>query len=550
MNWNFAAPRRSRGRCLSLTVALLLAALSWAMPAAAQETAAQEEIPMHNRVAPVVIDGHTLFTVRGISAYPAPRRAAEIRARIIEVAKDETIDVAALRVEDDERISRIMAGDRLLINVLDEDAALEEVERHLLAAVLVATIGESITAYRAAREPHRLAANGAFALVATATFLALLWLARRLFRWLLGWAERDVRRGVDQLASKSHQLLQAGQIWAIIAALIRLMRLLVYLLLIYFFLNTVLSLFPWTRPAAHLLLSLVLDPLHALGTGFIAELPDLAFLLVLWFVVRYALKLIRSFFVSVGRGRIVLESFEREWAMPTFKLVRIVVIAFALVIAYPYIPGSDSLAFKGVSVFLGVLLSLGSSSFVSNTIAGLTMTYRGAFREGDRIRVGETVGIVEDTKLMVTRVRTPKNEMVIIPNSNILNMDVVNYSQRARDDGLLLHTPVGIGYDTPWRQVEAMLVEAARRTEGLDHGREPFVLQTLLGDFAVTYELNAWCRDANRMPQLYSALHANIQDVFNEHGVQIMSPAYVADPQAAKVVPPERWFEAPAQKPG
>jgi small-conductance mechanosensitive channel len=177
------------------------------------------------------------------------------------------------------------------------------------------------------------------------------------------------------------------------------------------------------------------------------------------------------------------------------------------------------------------------------------MTYRGAFREGDRIRVGETEGIVEDMKLMVTRVRTAKNESVVIPNSNILNMDVTNYSQLAQSDGLLLHTPVGIGYDVPWRQVEAMLIEAARRTEGLDMARAPFVLQTALGDFAATYEINAYCDDPRRIPQLYSALHANIQDVFNEHGVQIMSPAYVADPDRPKVVPPEHWYAAPAQKP-
>ena len=143
---------------------------------------------------------------------------------------------------------------------------------------------------------------------------------------------------------------------------------------------------------------------------------------------------------------------------------RVVIIAFALVIAYPYIPGSDSAAFKGVSVFLGVILSLGSSSFIGNMIAGLSMTYRGAFKEGDRIKVGEVVGTVEDIKLMVTRVLTPKNERVIMPNSIILNTDVVNYSQMAREKGLVLHSTVGIGYDTPWRHVEAMLVEAAART--------------------------------------------------------------------------------------
>jgi small-conductance mechanosensitive channel len=545
----FDRSRRAHRARLAPACAFLLAAWLCAAPLAAQEGVAPPGTAAHDRVAAVVLDGETLFQVRGVSAYPAERRAADIRARIVELARDRDFDPATLSVVEGDEGSRIMAGDRIVLRVVDADAELENVERHLLAAVLVANVREAIVEYRAVRSMDRLLGNALVALGATAVFLALLWAARRVFRWLLGWAGRRVRRGMRELASKSRNLFNAGQMWSVAAGGLRLARLLTYLLLTYFYLNTVLSLFPWTRPAASVLLHVVLDPLRALGTGFVAELPNLAFLVVLWFVVRYVLKLVRAFFVSVEHGLIELESFDRDWAMPTFKLVRLLIVAFSLVIAYPYIPGSDSLAFKGVSVFLGVLLSLGSSSFVSNTIAGLTMTYRGAFREGDRIRVGETEGVVEDMKLMVTRVRTPKNESVVIPNSNILSMDVTNYSQLAQTEGLLLHTPVGIGYDTPWRQVEAMLIEAARRTEGLDHAREPFVLQTVLGDFAATYELNAWCRDPLRMPRLYSAMHANIQDVFNENGVQIMSPAYVADPAQPKVVPPEHWYEPPARKP-
>ncbi|MFT5371836.1 MAG: small-conductance mechanosensitive channel [Lysobacterales bacterium] len=177
------------------------------------------------------------------------------------------------------------------------------------------------------------------------------------------------------------------------------------------------------------------------------------------------------------------------------------------------------------------------------------MTYRGTFKEGERVKIGEVVGTVDEIKMMVTRIRTPKNEMVIVPNSNILNSNVVNYSVLARKFGLVLHTVVGIGYDVPWRQVKAMLLEAAARTEGLKTDPGPFVLQKSLGDYAVNYELNAYCDDETRMLAISSDMHANIQDVFNEHGVQIMSPAYVADPAAPKVVPPEQWYAAPASKP-
>ncbi len=296
------------------------------------------------------------------------------------------------------------------------------------------------------------------------------------------------------------------------------------------------------------MLSLLLDPLSAIGKGILASVPDLAFLAVLAVVTRFLLRSIRLFFVTVAQGTVKLSGFEPEWALPTYKIVRLTILAFAVVMAYPYIPGSSSGAFKGVSLFLGVILSLGSSSFIANIIAGYTMTYRRAFRLGDRIKVDDYTGDVVEIRNLVTHLRTPKNEEVVLPNSVILNSHVVNYSALAKKQGLILHTAVGIGYDTPWRQVEAMLLLAAERTPGLRRQPPPFVLATSLGDFAVTYELNVYCDDPSAMPKLYSALHLNILDVFNEYGVQIMSPAYRGDPEHPKIVPREQWYASPAKE--
>jgi small-conductance mechanosensitive channel len=224
-------------------------------------------------------------------------------------------------------------------------------------------------------------------------------------------------------------------------------------------------------------------------------------------------------------------------------------VAFTVVVAYPYIPGSDSQAFKGVSLFLGVIFSLGSSSVISNVIAGYTMTYRRAFRLGDRIQVGDVTGFVTEASLLVTRVRSVKNEEIVIPNSQILSSAVTNYSTLARADGVILHTTVGIGYETPWRQVEAMLLLAADRAEGTEKSPPPYVLQKSLGDFCVVYEINAYCRDANSIARAYTELHRNILDVFNEYGVQIMTPAYEGDPAVAKVVPRDQWYLVPAAPP-
>jgi small-conductance mechanosensitive channel len=225
------------------------------------------------------------------------------------------------------------------------------------------------------------------------------------------------------------------------------------------------------------------------------------------------------------------------------------IVVFAMVVAYPYIPGSDSEAFKGISLFLGLVFSLGSTSIIGNILAGYTMIYRRAFKIGDRIQVGEVTGDVLERKLLVTRLLTVKNEEIVIPNSLIMNSNIVNYSTLAKGQGLILHTTVGIGYETPWRQVEAMLRMAAERTPGLLAMPEPFVLQKALGDFCVTYEINAYCNQPQAMARLYTALHQNILDLFNEYGVQIMTPAYEGDAEQPKVVARENWFAAPAAPP-
>jgi small-conductance mechanosensitive channel len=228
-------------------------------------------------------------------------------------------------------------------------------------------------------------------------------------------------------------------------------------------------------------------------------------------------------------------------------MVRVLVVAFALVVGYPYLPGSQSEAFKGVSILLGIMFSLGSSTAIANIIAGYSLTYRRAYRIGDRVKIGDVLGDVAEMRLQVTHLRSLKNEEIVIPNSTIMNTHVINYSSLAAQHGLILHTTVGIGYETPWRQVEAMLIEAAGRTPGLLREPRPFVLQKSLDDFAVTYEINVYTDQPQAGPRLYAALHRSILDVFNEYGVQIMTPAYEGDPEQAKLVPKDKWFELPAK---
>ena len=358
--------------------------------------------------------------------------------------------------------------------------------------------------------------------------------------------EQRYRDRVRSVGIQSFQIVRAERIWDVLRAALGTLRNALIVVLALICLYTVLSLFPWTQGTAWRLLEHVVNPLEILVSGLIASIPALLFLAVLYIVTRYLLKVIYLFFKAVGRREVSLEGFEPEWAEPTYKLVRLTVVVLALVVAYPYIPGSDSNAFKGISLFIGVVISLGSSSAVANVIAGYMMTYRRAFKVGDRVRIGNVIGDVAEMRLQVTHLRTVKNEEVIVPNSSILNNEVTNYSSLAHKQGLILHTTVGIGYETPWRQVEAMLLTAAQRTPGLLAAPVAFVHQKSLGDFAITYELNAYCGVAQTMEALYTDLHRNILDVFNEFDVQIMTPAYEGDPEQQKVVPRERWFMPPA----
>jgi small-conductance mechanosensitive channel len=385
------------------------------------------------------------------------------------------------------------------------------------------------------------------AAIATLVFavlvMAIIWLRRKLDALL------DSRYGqkIDALDAKSHDVVSVRRLWNFLDAALRLIRSAAILVLALVYLQYLFGLFPYTRPAARSVTGYVVGPLETMWASFVSNIPDLIFLAILVFVVRIILRMIRRFFDAVEQGQIHLANFDREWAAPTYKLLRPLVIAFAIVVGYPYIPGSGSEAFKGVSLFLGIVFSLGSSSFIANMIAGYSMTYRRAFRLGDFVQIGDVRGVVSSVRLQVTHVRTIKNEEIVVPNSQILNASVINYTSLAQSNGLILHTTVGIGYETPWRQVEAMLLEAARRTPGLMTDRAPFVFHLQLGDFCVTYELNVYCADPLKMRATYTDLHRHILDVFNEYGVQIMTPAYEGDPAIPKVVPKEQWYLAPAK---
>jgi len=492
-------------------------------------------------IAPVKVDGRVLFYVSGISSFPPQLRADTISNRINKAAADISISADSVTITKGEEHLKIFAGKKFIMNIYSTDCEAGKISMSMFASLVKLKTQAAINSYRLDRSRPVLLKKFLYASGAIIVFVLLMFVFTGLIRVINKFVHKRLKSSVDSLESKSFRLISSDKLWRVINILFRAIKIVVIVCIIVVFLEYILGLFPWTNNVAVSTIKLFLNPLEAIGTGFINYLPSLIFLIIICLITRYLLKLIKLLFKGIDHGAIVIKNFYPEWAMPTFRILRILIIAFAVVVAYPYIPGSGSTAFKGVSVFLGVLVSLGSSSLIGNIIAGYTMNYRRAFKAGDLIQVADNIGFVEEQRLLVTRLRSVKNEEITIPNSILMNSHISNLSAKANETGLILHTTVGIGYETPWRQVDAMLKLAADRTVGLLKDPPPFVLKKSLGDFAVNYEINAYCKDVERLLTHYNVLHQNILDVFNENNVQIMTPAYMADPKTPKVVSKDQW---------
>ena len=306
--------------------------------------------------------------------------------------------------------------------------------------------------------------------------------------------------------------------------------------------------FPYTRAWGESLETFLLETLGNVAGAILSAIPGLLIVVIVVLLARFAVKLSRLFFDRVEGGRVRVRWIDRDTAKPTRRIATVVIWLFALAMAYPYLPGAQTDAFKGLSVLVGLMVSIGGASVVGQAASGLILMYSRSIRPGEYVRIGQSEGTVRELGMFATKLMTAGGEEVVLPNSYVLGQTTHNMSRMARG-GIVLDTSVTIGYDTPWRQVHAMLEEAARRTDGVLEEPAPLVLQTALSDFYIHYRLIARVDGERSRPKTLSALLANIQDVFNEYGVQIMSPNYVADPGQPKLVAKEDWFAEPARAP-
>jgi small-conductance mechanosensitive channel len=481
------------------------------------------------RGSPVVFAGDTLFLIYGRRGPFGPaERAVAISQRLERISHDPLHANDTVTVVHGDLISDLVAGDMQLATVMDSDTQSTGLARSALAETLAARIQHALREQASETSFHSVLLGALFALLTTVGLVVVLWFASRLFRRIRAVVEAKRATATLGLRIRDYEVLSPERIADVLVGFAKLMRIVFTLILAYTFLSLVLGFFPWTRGFAELLLNYILSPLSAVLSSVLSYLPKGIFVLVILFVTKYVLKFIHRIFAEIGRGTISFPGFYVEWSEPTYKIVRFVFLGFVLVVIFPYLPGSDSPAFKGVSIFIGILFSLGSSSAIANMVAGLLLTYMRPFKVGDRVKIADTVGDVLEKTLLVTRIRTIKNVLITVPNAMVMSSHIVNYSSSADQEGLILNTSVTIGYDAPWKQVHELLIAAAEATSSILKEPAPFVLQTSLDDFYVSYEINAYTDKPNLMANIYSELHRNIQDKFNEAGVEITSPHFAA----------------------
>ena len=471
----------------------------------------------------------TLFTVYSrLGSFSPKERAKAISERIQSLAGLRDFSTDSLVVESEYNILNLVYSDQIVTSISEEDALWSKMNAADLSIKYQKTISEAILNYQNETNIITLLKEfGLALLVLIITYLIIKYIFIA-FRWTAIKIHAQENKRIKGIKIKDYTLFDASRQVAVLINLNTVLKWLVVLSTVYIALPILFGIFPWTKDMAQTLFGYVLNPLKDIGLGLWNYLPNLITVIVIIIVFRYVLKGLYFLKSEIQQENLKLPGFYSDWAAPTYQIVKVLVFAFMIVVIFPYLPGSDSPVFQGVSVFLGFLFTFGSAGSLSNIIAGLILTYMRLFKMGDRVKIGSISGDVIEKNMLVTRVRTTKNEIISIPNATVMNSHTINYSSDAPEKGLIMHSTITIGYDVPWRKMEAVLIKAALKTPLLLDEPAPFVLQTSLDDFYVSYQINAYTREPNKQATIYSNLHANIQDFCNEAGIEIMSPHYRA----------------------
>lgn len=479
--------------------------------------------------AAVTLEGDTLFLIQHSPLeYPVKYRAGQISERLAFLSKNYKKGIDTIYTRKEKSFVRVMYNDEIAYIITENDARSNNISLNVLADSQVEKLKEALQddAKYDLSTKEWLIRIGYFLLsllVLIVAFKLINWLFKRLNKYLSRFEKKFLKN--QKNIFKYFIPRNTTNIFVFMSNVVRFITILIVL---FAYLPFMFSFFPWTEDLVSAFYGYLARPVKFVFFGFINFLPNLIFILVIIFITRYVIRVQKDIVEDIETEKFIIKGFPKDWANTTQKIISLLIWAFALVLIYPHLPGSTSPAFRGVSIFIGALISFGSTTAVANIVAGIVITYMRPYQIGDRVTIQDTTGDVVEKTLLVTRIRTIKNEDVTIPNANIINNHLINYSANVDKKGLLLHTSVTIGYDVPWQKVEKLLIEAALKSLHIEADPVPFVLETSLDDNYVSYQLNAYSKEAKKMALIYSDIHKNILDVFNDAGVEILSPQYIA----------------------
>lgn len=491
--------------------------------------------------APLIIDGDTLlvlYTRRGGILPEA--RVEDIREKIMEEGKRMTLFTDSIYIFDGEFTTDIMIGEELVMSVTDNDGLWQNKTRQELAAEYRTIIEAKIEQLHAQYGLKRKLMGVVYVLGAMLALGLLIWATNFCYR---RWRYRLLRmllRRTRPLAIKDYEVLNLHRQGILFLTGFNVLRYLVILFLLFIFVPMFFAAFPETKSFTYTIFGYVWNPFVNILKSVVSFLPKFFQIVVIVFCFRYLVKGLHYLMNEIGSGRLKITGFYADWAQPTYLILRVLCYSFMIVMIWPLLPSSESEVFQGVSVFIGIIVSLGSSSIIGNVMAGMVMTYMRPFHVGDFIKYGDMEGFVIEKSVLVTRIRTRKNDVITIPNSNLMTSQTTNYTFSAHNYGVIVHTKVTIGYDMQWQQIRDLLLAAAAKTSHLQKKPEPFVRITALDDFYVEYEINAYTRKSDLLGDIYSELHQNILDSFHSNGVEIMSPHIFAHRSDLPVQIPEK----------
>jgi small-conductance mechanosensitive channel len=480
-----------------------------------------------NKGAALIVGGDEILRFKAtISGFTPEQRVTAIVNRLHKLTEEPDFKIESISTKETGFSTDVVAGSQTIFTITDRDARLAGYsKRDELAQLCAQRLQAGLHKEHEAHSPKVIAKE--VVLTTIAGFLLALVLSIVSAFFSAAYERLNRLRGtmIKSFKIQQAELLSSDTLTDMLIGCVRLVRAAITFVILLIFCEKILSFYPTNESISAKLFDQFVSPiLSDVASAIASYMPSLLIILAIAAATYYLITFTHFLFVELGRGNIKVSGFDPEWADPTYNIARFLIIAFAMVLIFPYLPGSGSPAFQQVSIFLGVLLSLGSSGAVANVVAGVILTYTGAFKHGDRVQIASTVGDVVERRLLYTRIRTIKEEYITIPNSLVLGSHIINYSASMKQNALVLHTEITIAYDVPWRQVQQLLIESALATESVLKDPPPYVLITILGNFSITYQINARTAMPHRMAPTYADLHRNILDKFNAAGIEIASP--------------------------